>query len=118
MAGSRWEARVPSDLDRDLAEYKREQGIEEQSEAVRQVFRRGIKDWREEQQAKQEGRRWSLVFYRLTELLVVSAVLSLLLYLGLNDGQLLSVGGSAALGAVLTGVGYLFVTNHEDSTPL
>lgn len=121
MSGSKWSARVPNDLDADLIEYKRTNGIDDQSEAARQVFRKGIEQWREERRQAQQRDRWltwESLFYRLTELAVVSTVLALLLSIGLNDGQLMAVAGVGIATTALSAAGYALSTNNESFSGL
>jgi len=116
MSGSKWSARVPNDLDSDLIEYKQKNGIDDQSEAARQVFRKGIEQWREERREERKQERWLTwegLFYRFTELAVVSTVLAILLAIGLNDGQLMTVAGVGVATTALSAAGYALSTNNE-----
>ena len=57
MSGSKWQAQVPSDLDSELIEYKRNRGIENDSEAARQLLRKGVEHWRDEQSTSSRAER-------------------------------------------------------------
>jgi hypothetical protein len=57
MSGSKWQAQVPSDLDADLVEYKRERGLDDDAEAVRQLLRMGAGRWKDEQQSSSLAER-------------------------------------------------------------
>lgn len=85
---------MPNDLDRRLAQYKRENGIDEQSEALRQVCRRGLEDW-EGDQSSPPGKG---VLTRGAELALISGLFAAILGVGLETARLYEI--AAGFGAI------------------
>ena len=103
MSGSKWQAQVPSDLDSELIEYKRNRGIENDAEAARQLLRKGVEHWKDEQQAASRAERPLLEVGRVG---VVAASVGLLMAVGLQNPQLVQ----ASLAVLFVGVvGYATV---------
>lgn len=86
MSGSKWQARVSSDLDGALCQYKEENGIEQDTEAVKQLLRRGVDDWKAEQNG---AGRFEQPLLELGRVGVVAAVVGLLMAVGLQDAVLI-----------------------------
>lgn len=97
MSGSKWQAQVPSDLDAELVEYKRERGLENDAEAARQVLRRGVEQWKIEQQSSSLAERPLLEVGRVG---VVAAAVGLLMAVGLQNQQVVQ----ASLAVLFVGV--------------
>jgi hypothetical protein len=103
MSGSKWQAQVPSDLDSELIEYKRNRGIENDAEAARQLLRKGVEEWKDEQQPTSRAERVLLEVGRVG---VVAAAVGLLMAVGLQNPQL----APASLAVLFVGVvGYATV---------
>jgi hypothetical protein len=103
MSGSKWQAQVPSDLDAQLTEYKHNRGIENDAEAARQLLRKGLKHWKDEQQPTSRAERPLLEVGRVG---VVAAAVGLLMAIGLQNPQLVQ----ASLAVLFVGVvGYATV---------
>jgi hypothetical protein len=103
MSGSKWQAQLPSDLDADLVEYKRESGLDNDAEAARQVLRRGVEQWKAEQQSSSLAERPLLEVGRVG---VVAAAVGLLMAVGLQNQQVVQ----ASLAVLFVGVvGYAAV---------
>jgi len=97
MSGSIWQAQVPSDLDSELAEYKRERGLDNDSEATRQLLRMGVEQWQDEQQSSSLAERPLLEVGRVG---VVAAAVGLLMAVGIQNTQLVQ----ASLAVLFVGV--------------
>ena len=103
MSGSKWQAQLPSDLDADLVEYKRSRGIDNDAEAARQLLRRGVEQWKAEQQSSSLAERPLLEVGRVG---VVAAAVGLLMAVGIQNTQLVQ----ASLAVLFVGVvGYAVV---------
>jgi hypothetical protein len=103
MSGSKWQAQVPSDLDSELVEYKRTRGLDNDAEAARQVLRRGVEQWKAEQQPSSLAERPLLEVGRVG---VVAAAVGLLMAVGLQNQQVVQ----ASLAVLFVGVvGYATV---------
>jgi hypothetical protein len=90
-------------LDGALAQYKEERGIEKDTEAVKQLLRRGVDDWKAEQDGAGQFERPLLEVGRVG---VVAAAVGLLMAIGLQNPRLVQ----ASLAVLFVGVvGYATV---------
>jgi len=83
MSGSKWQAEVPNELDGAIIEYKRKNGIESNSEATRQLLRKGVERYNSDQS------RSTIIqaFHKIGEIAFIAAAVGILMTIGLSDAR-------------------------------
>lgn len=110
MSGSKWQAHVPSDLDAQLVEFKRERGLEDNAEAARQMWRMGVEQWEQEKQQANEPPQWVSAFAEVGRVGLVAAAVGSLMAVGLGNQAVLT----ATMAFAFVGfVGYSGVAGHH-----
>lgn len=112
MSGSKWQAHVPNDLDRDLVTFKRENGIDDDAEAARQLWRKGVEQW------KTQNETPPAIIKPLTEIGrvgLVAAAVGALMAVGLNSQELITATAACAFVALTaySGIAGVYLRGDE-----
>lgn len=98
MAKSQLNIRPPENLEIDVEEYREENGLDTKSEAGRQLLRRGVDRWREQDQ---EGRPMGArILSRGAELAFISGLFAAIVGIGLDAVQLFELAAGFGLVAI------------------
>jgi len=90
MSGGKWQAHVPSDLDAQLAQFKREKGLEDNAEAARQLWRKGVEQWEAEKQQPDEPPAVTTALAEVGRVGLVAAAVGALMTVGIGSQEILS----------------------------